>query len=169
MNSSITLWRIVIVAVSATGLTDEQREEVVNALPGYPTMSDDVATGQLIVEFDLEASTEQDAINHGEKLFTKNAREILGDVLTYVGITALREGDDSPMPRDFLQVVGYAEIASLLQVSRQRVRELAETRTDFPAPIARLAMGPVFTLQSIQDFLDKWDRRRVGRPKRVSV
>ncbi|MFD9944126.1 hypothetical protein ACFWYW_26095 [Nonomuraea sp. NPDC059023] len=169
MNSSLTLWRIIIVAVSAAGLTDEQREEVVHALPGYPTMSDDVATGQLIVEFDLESSDEQDAINQGEKLFTKNAREILGDVLTYVGITAWREGDDSSIPRDFLQLVGYAEIASLLQVSRQRVRELAETRADFPAPIARLAMGPVFTLRSVQDFLDRWDRRRVGRPKKARV
>lgn len=68
----------------------------------------------------------------------------------------------APRPRD---LVGSAEAASLLGVSRQRVGQLAE-RPDFPAPIARLSAGPVWTRTSIEVFGQHWTRKITGRPRK---
>lgn len=56
------------------------------------------------------------------------------------------------------ELVGTHEIANLLGVSRQRVAQLAKTAR-FPSPVARLAMGPVYTRRSIIRFC-----RITGRP-----
>jgi hypothetical protein len=66
---------------------------------------------------------------------------------------------DSRIP----QLVGLAELAKLLGVSKQRVSEL-RARDDFPKPIADLAAGPVWALPMLQRFLKEWPRRG-GRPK----
>lgn len=60
--------------------------------------------------------------------------------------------------------MGIAEISALLGVSRQRVGQLI-TRKDFPAPVSRLAAGPVFTAASVEMFKALWEPgRRTGRP-----
>ena len=68
----------------------------------------------------------------------------------------------SPQPRD---LVGTSEAAVLLGVSRQRIGQLAE-RPDFPAPIARLSAGPVWTRTSIDAFDQSWSRKITGRPRK---
>ena len=68
-----------------------------------------------------------------------------------------------PQPRD---LVGSAEAALLLGVSRQRVGQLVE-RPDFPAPIARLSAGPVWTRISIEAFNQSWTRKITGRPRKA--
>lgn len=60
------------------------------------------------------------------------------------------------------ELVGVAEIASILGVSRQRVSEL-RGRRGFPEPVADLASGPVWRLSSLQRFLTDWPRKP-GRP-----
>lgn len=58
------------------------------------------------------------------------------------------------------EVMGAAEIADLLGVSRQRVQQLV-TRADFPAPIGVLTMGKVWR----RDQVEAWNverRRRLG-------
>jgi hypothetical protein len=70
----------------------------------------------------------------------------------------------APQPRD---LVGAAEAAILLGVSRQRVGQLAE-RPDFPAPIARLSAGPVWTHTSIEAFNQSWSRKITGRPRKAA-
>lgn len=54
-------------------------------------------------------------------------------------------------------LMGVAEVAELLQVSRQRVTQLAKT-PEFPAPSARLASGPVWESADIE----RW-ARETGR------
>jgi hypothetical protein len=61
------------------------------------------------------------------------------------------------------ELVGVSEVAELLGVSRQRVAQLRE-REDFPAPIAELAAGPVWTRTSLTRFVEAWPRRP-GRPR----
>ena len=50
-------------------------------------------------------------------------------------------------------LMGTAEVATLLGVSRTRVGQLAQ-RDDFPAPVARLAAGPVWESADIE----RWAR-----------
>lgn len=60
--------------------------------------------------------------------------------------------------------LGVSETAETLNVSRQRVSEL-RARSDFPAPIAEIAAGPVWAGSSLKRFLASWDRKP-GRPRR---
>lgn len=50
---------------------------------------------------------------------------------------------------EFVRVLGAAEVAVLLGVSRQRVGQLTAKRW-FPDPIARLTMGAVWELSDIE-------------------
>jgi predicted DNA-binding transcriptional regulator AlpA len=62
---------------------------------------------------------------------------------------------------DVEQLVGAAEIARLLGVSRQRVTQLT-SRQDFPEPVAVLAMGKVWLLDDVGAWIAERDRR-LGR------
>jgi hypothetical protein len=64
-----------------------------------------------------------------------------------VAVTTMRPGASERVP----DVVGLAEAADILQVSKPRVSQLAK-RADFPAPLAHLAMGPVYAKRAIRDY-----------------
>jgi predicted DNA-binding protein YlxM (UPF0122 family) len=53
-------------------------------------------------------------------------------------------------------LVGVAEIAELLGVSRQRVDAISRTHEDFPQPEAELASGRIWR----RDLVEEWARRR---------
>lgn len=50
------------------------------------------------------------------------------------------------------KLAGLAEVASLAGVSRTRAGQLA-SHPDFPAPVQRLAMGPVWLEADVKAFL----------------
>lgn len=60
------------------------------------------------------------------------------------------------------ELAGLAEVAAILGVSKQRVRELAE-RENFPPPVARLSGGAIYLKSAIEAFNDHWGRKP-GRP-----
>ncbi|MBV1854607.1 hypothetical protein [Catellatospora tritici] len=61
------------------------------------------------------------------------------------------------------QIIGVAEIATLLGVSRQRIAQLALTE-GFPTPVARLAMGPVYLRRSVVAYCRRTGRRQASVP-----
>lgn len=61
------------------------------------------------------------------------------------------------------ELAGLAEVAAILGVSRQRVRELAERDETFPSPVAELSGGAIYLKPMIEEFSKHWDRRP-GRP-----
>jgi predicted DNA-binding transcriptional regulator AlpA len=66
----------------------------------------------------------------------------------------------------FPKLAGLAEVAGLAGVSRQRAGQLAN-HPDFPKPVDRLAMGPVWREKDVQAFLStprKAGRRPKGSP-----
>jgi predicted DNA-binding transcriptional regulator AlpA len=65
---------------------------------------------------------------------------------------------------DTPQLVGVAEVAQLLRVSRQRVSELARAR-NFPKPIAHLKSGPIWRRTQITAHLGRGPSKP-GRPRR---
>ncbi|MBP2704419.1 hypothetical protein JOL79_11400 [Microbispora sp. RL4-1S] len=158
-------WRTEVTSVTPEALTEDQREALALALPGFSTITDDEMTRSVIIAFDVEARTPREAAARASKALTDAARQALGDVLPFLGIRAGR-GDTAPKPA-MPELLGYAEIATVLQVSRQRARELAETHPDFPPPVSRLSMGPIFTLESVMDFAKGWERR-AGRPRKTA-
>ena len=60
----------------------------------------------------------------------------------------------------FPKLAGLAEVAGLAGVSRTRAGQIA-AHPDFPEPVARLAMGPVWREADVQKFLDT--PRKPGR------
>jgi len=62
----------------------------------------------------------------------------------------------------FPPLLGLAELAERLEVSRQRAWTITG-RPDFPDPVARLKATPVWTAGSVRRFLEAWPRK-VGRP-----
>lgn len=67
---------------------------------------------------------------------------------------------------DTAELVGPGEVAELLGVSRQRVHQLSGQHADFPAPYARLGIGPVWMLPAVEAFERRWSRKP-GRPARA--
>ena len=63
------------------------------------------------------------------------------------------------------ELLGLAEVAQELGVSKQRVSELA-SGASFPAPIARLKSGPVWQRSALVRFMRSW-KRAPGRPARA--
>ena len=62
-------------------------------------------------------------------------------------------------------LVGTPEVATRLGVSRERVRQLANARARFPAPIGRIRGTRVWHWGDVADWLAAGGRRRAGRPR----
>lgn len=82
-------------------------------------------------------------------------------------VVRLEAVTDDLLGRDLAQpampeLLGMAEVAVRLAVSRQRVAELRR-RPDFPQPWVDLAAGPVWFGDAIDRFLEGWERKP-GRP-----
>jgi hypothetical protein len=84
-----------------------------------------------------------------------------------VEIQNLDDLDRSLKESNVADLVGVAELAKILKVSKQRVSELARI-PDFPKPIANLASGPVWKKTAIARHIGSW-LRRPGRPKRTTA
>lgn len=79
-----------------------------------------------------------------------------------VSLTARRADQPDDLP-GLPNLLGVAEVAKRLDVSKQRATELARTHRLFPPPIAELASGPVWTAWQIGAFQRSWTRKP-GRP-----
>ena len=64
---------------------------------------------------------------------------------------------------DLPKFAGLAEVASLAGVSRTRAGQIAN-HPDFPEPVQRLAMGPVWLEGDVKKFLST-PRKAGRRPK----
>lgn len=63
----------------------------------------------------------------------------------------------------FPELVGLAEIAAILGVSKQRVRELAAQDDTFPQPVAELIGGAIYVKSMIEEY-KRQSTRQPGRP-----
>lgn len=66
------------------------------------------------------------------------------------------------------ELMGVREIAAAVDppMSRQRADQVTK-RDDFPAPIAELASGKIWSGTAVRRWLATWERKS-GRPKAVS-
>jgi chromosome partitioning protein len=56
-------------------------------------------------------------------------------------------------------LVGLYEVAQMAGVTTQAVGNWRTRYPDFPEPVARLRMGPVFDARAIRRWLAKWQPR----------
>lgn len=93
------------------------------------------------------------------------AIKIIGDRVsgTIVAVDVMTTAEADRRLEERPELVGVAEIAELLDVSKQRAFVITQ-RKDFPAPLAKLASGPVWRAGSVASFKTTW-RRQPGRPR----
>src|SRR5687768_14659596 len=60
-------------------------------------------------------------------------------------------------------LVGMAEIAEMLGVSRQRVAQLAESYDDFPAPEVELTAGRIWSRTAVETWIATHPERGPGQ------
>lgn len=64
------------------------------------------------------------------------------------------------------ELVGIAETAHMLGVSRQRVHQIAQSNPEFPRPVAELAAGRIWRRREIEDWIQAHPDRQKSGPKR---
>lgn len=82
------------------------------------------------------------------------------------GVEALtqREAERRLAEPQIPELVGHAEIADMLGVSRQRAAQLAE-RPGFPPAVVTTKTGPLRVKSQVEAWVTTWDRKG-GRPKK---
>ena len=150
---------------------DNTVQQVSEALldAGASTVTTRWDRGTISVSFTVEATTLRQATEAGQR----RAREIMraagvtGPAVRYEQITDEQLEIELRQPT-LPELVGVTEAAAILGVSRQRVAQLEKAHDDFPARVADLASGPVYTADSIRAFNERWERKRTGRPPKDS-
>lgn len=161
-----TEWRAIVTWPRPPDIGEEQLTALAEALPGFGIATADEQ--HVTAAMTVDGSTLRQATDAALRI----ARDVHHTGLARVGQpTQLRvlpvDAYDAELRRPQAQdLVGYAEAAKILEVSPQRVAQLARERPDFPAPIASLSMGPVFTSASVETF-GKLPRRG-GRPRKAT-
>jgi hypothetical protein len=162
-------WRAYATYTRPTDLTDDQTEALVRAVPGFGLALDDGT--HLNIEMTINAGTLRQAMDAALRAARAAWAEVFGrttDPLALrVAAAALVQAEaEHPAPDDDL--IGTAEAAEILNVATARIRQLDNT-PDFPAAVARPAMGPIYTRSAIEAFKARWDRRPGRRPKTSST
>ncbi len=159
-----TPWSIDIEGVGDGPFDLERADRIVEALADHgPAVA--LGDDRLSVRFDVAAASARDAVERGLALFASAAPGLEPVRVEAERVDALeRHLAESNVP----ELLGLAEIAAALGVSKQRAGQLVGAR-GFPAPVARLRSGPIWRRRAAARFLGGWDRRPGRRPRRRAV
>lgn len=124
---------------------------------GAPTMS--VGETGYGVQLAVDASDPIEAAKRAQSLLVRAAEHVglSASPITLLAVQNAALQEEELSTSQLPNLLGVAEVAQLLGVSRQRVSQLARSRA-FPPPLMALASGPVWTEPSIRRHLDQWDR-----------
>jgi hypothetical protein len=161
-------WYVDVDFVASATLADEVEFDVLDALSAYSAaMSTDRDRRGGSVSFTVDAPNAAGTVPIIEEV-TTTIRSMLGDVdvvrvdvMTEQARKAANENPSIP------PLVGYAEIADLAGVSRQRARELAHL-DGFPVAVVETAAGPLRVKEAVESWIQNWNRKP-GRPRKMAT
>ncbi|MFE0774811.1 hypothetical protein [Streptomyces sp. NPDC058861] len=145
-------------------LYDDLHDRLATAHPAVGT----APNGNLSVRIFVEASTARQAVDTGLKTVSAVLKDL--DVTApVVGVEVVTEAelDRRNAEKDVPALAGVGEIAELFGVTRGRAGQLTK-RDDFPPAVAILKSGPVYVMEQVQAFGQRWDRKG-GRPAKPVV
>jgi hypothetical protein len=119
-----------------------------------------MARKNVSLTFDVVAEDAEAAAREGLRIF-REALPTLEPVA--VGVQTVEAQERQLAKSNVPELLGVAEIAEALGVSKQRVSELAD-QEGFPVPIARLRSGRVWQRSALARFMRSWTRSP-GRKK----
>ncbi len=143
-------------------------DELVDHLARYSTVAS-YSAQELTARFTLQAGSVEAAVTKGLGLFvTALGKTGFGADPVFVRAEAetMADLDRRLMESNAPDIIGVAEVAGLLGVSKQRASELARS-PEFPRPIVVLAAGPVWRKTSIARHIATWIRHP-GRPRKTA-
>ena len=154
-------WTCTVEAVNDTYVDDVQdlSERLLARLAGH---HGSVAFGdrRIVASFTVDARLVLQATEAARKAWNKALDDELAWSIVALSARRADQPDDLPgLPK----LLGLAEVAKQLDVSKQRAAELARTHRLFPPPLVELASGPVWTAWQIGSFQRSWTRKP-GRP-----
>jgi hypothetical protein len=161
-----TLWAVTLDVRADRPLSDDEVGDLVDMLAEHGAAVA-VAGPVLSVTLSAGAANASSALAEAEDVVT----ERLGKLgVQMAGLDAAEiltaEEQDRRLAEPVLpRLAGVSEVAEMLGVTRQRASALT-AHPEAPAPVARLASGPVYVWNSWQRFAEVWPRR-AGRPQRV--
>lgn len=163
-------WTVMIEAagdLAAEQIDPERVDALIDVLADYHAAAT-AAPRRYGAQFDLDAPTAEKATEAALSTFRAAAHkaELPNWPIIRVEVMTVDEQETALAEPTFPDVLGVTEAAQMLGVSRQRLDQLTSHR-DFPAPMVRLAAGPVWLRSSIEGFERRWDRRP-GRPPKAA-
>ncbi|WP_194385203.1 hypothetical protein [Microbacterium luteum] len=162
-------WHVSVEFVGTTAFDEDAPFDIAEQLGAYDavmSVSSDFTSGSALLTIDaptaLEASTEASRLT----VDALRASEVEAEVVS------LRTQRHDAFEADLLtpifpEVVGYAEIAEMAHVTRQRARQFAQTST-FPEPVIETAQGPLMAKAAVTRWLETRNTRS-GRPRKLAA
>lgn len=96
---------------------------------------------------------------------TKRLARVVPGRLAGAEVMTTEEADRRLSEPAVPELVGIAEVAELLEVTKQRASSLGRLAA-FPRPVAKLATGPVWLRSDLTTFKGSWDRRPGPKARR---
>lgn len=161
-----TTWHARLDWVNATPVDTDTAFELLDALTDHAPAGDlarDGKAGSVMIAVD--ADDFDDALNSA----LGAVREAIQTTLRTAQIIGIEVIDSDALDREnaqpiFPEVVGYAEIAEIAGVSRQRARAFKDA-PGFPAPVIDTAQGPLMAKAAVE----AWVKQRNTKPGRRTV
>lgn len=161
----MNIWHVGIDFTVTTPTDEDQFFDVIGDLDAYAasgSLAQDLAAGGVLLTVESEDATT--ALSKSISLVTDAIRAHQIEAV----VTEFRVQREDVFERDlatpiFPEVVGYAEIASMADVSRQRARQFADV-AGFPTPVIETAQGPLMAKSAVERWLETRNRK-TGRPR----
>lgn len=137
--------------------------------PHAGVMGADASGGVYSLRICVDADTPQKALAEATRIWKTTARSAglplwEASEVEVIDFEQMVEALSRPLNPE---LVGIAEVAEVLGVSKQRANQLVKGAR-FPQPVANLAAGPVWTKPAVLRFNETWTRTP-GRPRKVSA
>lgn len=143
-------WVCTVEAVNEayTGDVEDLSERIIARL-GTHNASSSFGQGRIVAIFPAEARLVLQATEKALKTWKSALEDELAWSIVALTVRRADQPDDLPgLPK----LLGLAEVATRLDVSKERATELARTHPLFPPPLVELATGPVWTAWQIGAF-----------------
>lgn len=141
------------ITYSAAGLSSDDARSIEEALKSIAWVEHHAGRGQLHITMDADTETLAEATD----TVLAAATEATG-LLKPIRLSIMPAADFADDTAEKIVALGVdllriADIAALLDVSRQRADQLATTDPDFPAPVALTAGGRLYSCPSIEAYV----------------
>jgi len=151
-------WSVYVEATTGASFEEADAEALLEALDGHaPAVSFGHATAA--ARFSVDAGSAQEAAWQAAAMFLAAYRE--GRII-HLDVQSLDDLDGELARSELPAMVGVAEIAASLGVTRQRASSIAR-KPNFPTPFSRLAAGPIWSGATVARYTRMW-KRLPGRP-----